>query len=226
MVKSFSVIPYTKEEAILFFKEADLSQFKSHVVPLFGPNGVGKSTLIKGIEDHSIYIDRDDRDLEIFSYQNSRDNFKSRKSRNFLEEYDPGFMNARFDAQRVSEGQSVIYSMLDLLDGFMKNGQLKRENNHDYLVLLDEIDSGISIDVIDFIMRKIKYIIRTRTDVQFIFSFNSPRVLKHFPQVLSMYDGKMIELHTEDDMLEVMNDHKKEFNKVRKKSNGRPKIYD
>lgn len=226
MVKSFSVIPYTKEEAILFFKEADLSQFKSHVVPLFGPNGVGKSTLIKGIEDHSIYIDRDDRNLEIFSYQNSRDNFKSRKSRNLFEEYDPRYMNARFDAQLVSEGQSVIYSMLDLLDGFMKNGQLKYENNHDYLVLLDEIDSGISIDVIDFIMRKIKYIIRTRTDVQFIFSFNSPRVLKHFPQVLSMYDGKMIELHTEDDMLKVMNDHKKAFNKVRKKSNGRPKIYD
>lgn len=226
MVKSFSVIPYTKEEAILFFKEADLFQFKSRVVPLFGPNGAGKSTLIKGIEDHSIYIDRDDRDLEIFSYQNSRDNFKSRKSRNFLEEYDPGFMNARFDAQRVSEGQSVIYSMLDLLDGFKKNGQLKYENNHDYLVLLDEIDSGISIDVIDFIMRKIKWIVQHRTDVQFIFSFNSPRVLKHFPQVLSMYDGKMIELHTEDDMLKVINDHKKEFNKVRKKSNGRPKIYD
>ena len=226
MVKSFSVIPYTKEEAILFFREADLSQFKSRVVPLFGPNGAGKSTLIKGIEDHSIHIDRDDRDLEIFSYQNSRDNFKSRKARNLFEEYDPRYMNARFDAQLVSEGQSVIYSMLDLLDGFMKNGQLKCENNHDYLVLLDEIDSGISIDVIDFIMRKIKYIIKTRTDVQFIFSFNSPRVLKHFPQVLSMYDGKMIELHTEDDMLKVMNDHKKEFNKVRKKSNGRPKIYD
>ena len=115
--------------------------------------------------------------------------------------------------------------MFDLLDALYPGKPLD-EKEKDTLVLLDEIDSGLSIDNIDITMRKIKYIVRKRDNVQFIFSFNSPRVLKHFPEVLSMYDGKKIELHTDEDMLAEIRKHKKEFDKARKYSNGRPKIYE
>ena len=224
MITSVAVKPNSFEEAVLFFQEADLTQFKNRVVPLFGPNGVGKSTLIKSLESKKLVVQWN-KPTMLFSYQNTRDNFKVREARTYSEAFDPYFINSKFDAKGISEGQSIMYSMFDLLDGFKKNGQLEPVEGKDYLILLDEIDSGMSIDNIDITMRKIKYLIRIRDDLQFIFSFNSPRVLKHFTHVLSMYDGTMIELHTEEDMLREINAHKKDFNKARKNSKGRPKIF-
>ena len=224
MIKSITIKDQSFLEDILFFKTADFSQFDNRVVPLFGPNGAGKSTLIQSIENRSLEIELT-RPTLIFSYQNGRDNFKIREPRTYAEAFDPAFVNARFDAKAISEGQSIMYSMFDLLYGFMKNGGLPPQEGKDIAVLLDEIDSGMSIDNIDITMRKLKYIVSHRPDVQFIMSFNSPRVVKHFPQVLSMYDGTMIELHNDDEMLAEINRHKKMFNKARKNSRGRPKIF-
>lgn len=224
MIKSIAVKPDSFEEVVLFFKTADLTPFKHRVIPLFGPNGVGKSTLIKAIETKNVDIEIDKPTL-FFSYQNGRDNFKVRQPRNYSESFDPYFFSAKFDARAISEGQSIIYSMFDLLDGLNPSGELAPKDGKDMLIVLDEIDSGMSIDNIDKTMRKIKWLVSKREDLQFILSFNSPRIVKHFPQVLSMYDGTMIELHNEDEILAEINRHKKEFDKVRKNSKGRPKIF-
>ena len=226
MIQSITVHPDTLLHSILFFETADFSQFDKHVIPLFGPNGVGKSTLIKGIETHrDLDIKLNGKPTGFYSYQNARDNFKVRQPRTYMESFDPVFLTSRLDAQSVSEGQSIIYSMFDLLDGLRKNGGLPPEEGKDMVILLDEIDSGMSIDNIDLTMKKIKTLVRVREDLQFIFSFNSPRIVKHFPFVLSMYDGKMLELHSDDDMLDEINAHKKSFDKARKTSKGRPKIF-
>lgn len=224
MITSFKVKPDSFEEAVLFFKEADLTQFQNHVIPLFGPNGVGKSTLIKALESKKVDV-KTDKPTLFFSYQNARDNFKVREARTYMESFDLAFLNSKFDAKAISEGQSIIYSMFDLLDGLKPTGELKPEEGKDMLIVLDEIDSGMSIDNIDITMKKIKWLVKHRSDLQFIMSFNSPRVVKHFPQVLSMYDGKMIELHTDEDMLEEIDANKNMFNKARKTSKGRPKIF-
>ena len=218
------VKPDTDIEDILFFKEADFTEFE-RVIPIFGPNGIGKSTLIRAIKDHVVDVKIGGaKQTAVYSYQNGTDNFKIRRARSYAENFDPVFMLSKLNAQSVSEGQSIIYSMFDLLDALYPGKPLD-EKEKDTLVLLDEIDSGLSIDNIDITMRKIKYIVRKRDNVQFIFSFNSPRVLKHFPEVLSMYDGKKIELHTDEDMLAEIRKHKKEFDKARKYSNGRPKVF-
>lgn len=222
MLLSMKVKPDTDIEDILFFKECDFTDFK-RVIPLFGPNGAGKSTLIQAIKNHTVDV-KVEGDTAIYSYQNSTDNFKIRKARTYAENFDPFFMTSKLDAQVISEGQSIIYSMFDLLDGLYPGKPLATEE-YDSIILLDEIDSGMSIDNIDIAMRKIKYIVRKRNNVQFIFSFNSPRVLKHFPKVLSMYDGNPIYLYSDEDMLAEIRKHKKLFDKARKYSNGRPKIY-
>lgn len=223
MLTSFSVKPKTRVENILLFNSADLSSFSTNVIPLFGPNGVGKSTLIKSMMDGQLELNTD-KPTQYFSYCNSTDNFKHREPRSINESFDPFLLNAKFDAQSLSEGQSIIYSMFDLLEGFYPQGELSPVHNYDYLILLDEIDSGLSIDNIDTTMRKIQYIMRTRNDVQIMFSFNSPRVLKWFPEVLSMYDGTKLTLHTDEDMIKEIRKHKKEFDKLRKNSKGRPKV--
>ena len=225
MITSINVNPDTFESKVFFFNHLDLTPFTERVVPLFGPNGVGKSTLISAIESQSVEVVKD-KPTHLYCYSNSRDNFKNRKPRSYMESFDPEYVSARFDAQRVSEGQSIIYSMFDLLDMLRNTKVFERIHGKDLLILLDEIDSGMSIDNIDITMRKIKNLVKMRSDLQVIFSFNSPRVLKHFSKVLSMYDGSVLEMHTDEDMLKEIKLHKKEFDKIRKTSKGRPKIYD
>lgn len=225
MIKSITVKPDTRTADILFFQHVDFQDRK--IIPLFGPNGVGKSTLIKELEKHrEILLTTDGIHTECFSYQNARDNYKDRQPRSYMEAFDPYLMSAKLAAQSISEGQSIIYSMFDLLDGLRPNGEIPQTKDCHKLILLDEIDSGMSIDNIDITMRKIRNLIRKRSDLQFIFSFNSPRILKHFPEVLSMYDGTFITLHSDEDMLAEINKHKKVFDKIRKNSKGRPKVYE
>ena len=223
MILNFSVKADTNEDKILLFKNGDFTQFENNVIPLFGPNGVGKSTLINGLINQSLEI-KSSKPGICYSYQNSKDNFKTRQARNLSEEYEPFFLVKKFNSQYISEGQSIMYSMFDLLDAFKKNGAFEYHEDKDSIILLDEIDSGMSIDNIDTTMRKIKYINKTRDDVQIIMSFNSPRVLKWFPEVFSMYDGSKLTLHTDEDMLKEIRKHKKEFDKLRKDSYGKPKI--
>lgn len=224
MITKIAVKPESATSEILFFKEADFSQFKSRVIPLFGPNGVGKSTLLESLVEGKLYANTD-KPTKFFAYMNSTDNFKHREAKTIHESFDPLFLAAKFNSQSLSEGQSIIYSMYDLLDCFKLNGEIEPEDDLDYVLLLDEIDSGMSIDNIDTTMRKIRYLLRIRSDLQFVMSFNSPRILKYFPHVLSMYDGTMIELHTDEDMVNEIRKHKKVFNKARKTSKGRPKVF-
>ena len=159
MILNFSVKDNTNEDKILLFKNGDFAQFENNVIPLFGPNGVGKSTLINGLINQTLNI-KSSKPGICYSYQNSKDNFKIRQARNLPESYDPFFLVMKFNSQYISEGQSIIYSMFDLLDAFKKNGEFKYHEDKDSIVLLDEIDSGMSIDNIDTTMRKIKYISR------------------------------------------------------------------
>lgn len=229
MIKKIKVQPDSRTSKILFFQEADLEQFSCprRVIPLFGPNGAGKSTLIKNLADKDEIKCEMDPGIKTkyYSYINSRDNFKTREPRSYEEAFDIMFMRRKWDAGTLSEGQSILYSVLDLLDG-LKNGDIPAEDGIDYTIILDEIDSGLSIDNIDMVMKKIRTLVNKRTDVQIIFSFNNPRVLKHFNHALSMYDGKQIQLENEEDMARVIREHKQSFDHVRKKSNGRPKVFE
>ena len=220
---------------ILFFEEVDLTQFENHAIPLFGPNGVGKSTLLEGIETRGRGLKYEgitvkctpDIKTMMYSYRNGADNLKSCEPRSYELSFNPVYMLRRMNVQNMSEGQSIIYSMYDLLDGLSssKNGIEIGDDEH-CVIALDEIDSGLSIDNIDKTMRRIKHILSKRPNVQFIFSFNSPRVLRWFPEVLSMYDGTKIKLHTEDDMMDQIHQHQKMFDRVRKDSRGRPKVFE
>lgn len=231
MLKEIQVIPETKLSKILFFDKVDVTQFTERVIPLFGPNGIGKSTFISVIETNGYCKKGFDKEKALkisvegqtkcFSYMNTRDNVKTGKD-SYIGNFNSSFQFVKsFNSKLMSEGQSIIYSAYDLLRGFDMDDI---EEGVDHVILMDEIDSGLSIDNIDMIMRKIKRVIKRRPDVQIIFSFNSPRVLKWFPNVLSMYDGTRITLHTEDDMMNVIREHKKSFDKARK-TKGLPKIF-
>lgn len=227
MIKQIKINPNTQTSDVLFFQEVDLTAFDNHVVPLFGPNGVGKSTFIQAIIDNGtkkrqhLTLSLSDKPTTFYAYRNSTDNFKIAQPQSYEMVFDPVFMKMQWDAKSISEGQSVIYSIMGLLDIALHRG----DDGNDLTIVLDEIDSGLSIDNIDVVMRKIKRIVK-RGDTQFIFSFNQPRVLKWFPHVLSMYDGTKLTLHTDDDMMQEIRKHKKSFDRIRKTSKGMPKVYE
>ena len=168
----------------------------------------------------------EDVPYRVLSYSNSDDNFRHRRERSINDAFNPALLSARFDANSVSEGQSIVYSVFDLIELLSTGKKGIRYDDGHLIVLIDEMDSGLSIDNIDMFMKKLKYYTDKRDDIQVIFSFNNPRILKFFPHVLSMYTGEVLELHSDEDMLAEFKKHEKAFNKARKLSNGRPKVYD
>lgn len=244
------------ESRKMFFKETSFETFPDkRIIPLFGPNGAGKTTFLSAVSatlsmnqslnrlvgtakddgEKDFYIrdigrsllkegcivETDSDAYKLLSYSNSDDNFRHRRERSMYDAFDPFLINARFDANSISEGQSIIYSVLGLFDAIKDY-----DGNDDLIVCVDELDSGLSIDNIDKMMRKIKNILKTKENIQIFLSFNNPRVLKAFPYVLSMYDGKMYEMHTDEDMLSEIKRNQKWFDKKRRKSDGSPKVYD
>ena len=173
-----------------------------------------------------VNIEQDEAPGAVYRYSNSSDNFRSRKPQDMEQYYSPNFFAARWDAVHVSEGQSIIYSAFGLLDGLIPGKDMLSDEDTFVVALFDEIDSGLSVDNIDIAMRKIKKALKMREKLQVFLSFNSPRVLKYFPYVISMYDGKAHEMHTDEDMLAEIKLNKKMFDKARKKSNGMPKVFE
>ena len=152
--------------------------------------------------------------MALYTYKNGDDNFGTRQAKTEQEAFDPFFIKGRWDARSLSEGQSIMYSAYDLFRGIANPEMLQCEGG-ECLILIDEFDSGLSIDNIDACMRQLKKALKTRNDIQVFFSFNNPRILKWFPHVFSMYDGNMLEMHSDEDMLNEIRKNAKMLEKAR-----------
>lgn len=129
-----------------------------------------------------------------------------------------------YDAESLSEGQSLMFSVMEFLDILLKEEEIHQPGEQN-IILLDEIDSGLSIDNIDSVCRKIKRIVKKWDNTQIFMSFNSPEVIKFFPYVLSMYDGKLHKIDSYEAMSEEIHKNKKILDKARKTSKGKYRIY-
>lgn len=186
---------------------------------------IAQQDMDKRIRRGGCELETDGKHSKFLHYANGRDNFRNREPRSYMESFDPWFLSARFDARSMSEGQSIVYSVYDLFDLMGTGKNAVYVDDGDLIILIDELDSGLSIDNLDMFMRKLRRVASRRKDVQVIFSYNNPRILKYFPDCLSLYDGRPVHLENADDMLTEIKAHEKEFNRARKKSNGRPRVY-
>ena len=184
----------------------------------------------RGIEhDSHVALDLDAVPTMYYRYRNGTDNFSVKEPRSYAESFDPVYITYKWNANSLSEGQSIVYSVKSLLEGMLrstKNRESFVTDDHHTILLLDEIDSGLSIDNLDAMLRIIKRVLKQGRNIQFIMSFNNPYVLTYFPDVISMYDGNVHRFSSTEDMLKDLFDHKKMLDKSRKKSNGEYRIFE
>ena len=262
MINKIIIKPNSLQSKILLFDEIDLLNLPDpRIVPLFGSNGIGKSTLLNAIYysliDKRRIKDRIIRENGFFCVGVDKNQLAgcypsevravlmpsgikliTTDKKNIIKKYMNSLNNIRsgtdsaIDSEQflngvdlLSEGQSILYSAQELLkdiDNLCKNPN--SNSSVDIIIILDEIDSGLSLDNIDFVMNKLVKLLSIRKDIQIFMSFNSPLILKYFPYVISMYDGNVLKLQNENDMLQVMKENKKMFDSVRNEEDGFPKL--
>ena len=256
MIHKITVIPDSHAAKVLFFKEINIDDLPDpRIVPLFGANGSGKTTILSELEDALYFYKYNEEDhpedsrlvealrgihspkkLQVdleydkcktvyFRYRNSTDNFGDKECKWF----DPVALNLKYDAKSLSEGQSIVFSAEALLKGMLKptkNRESFIEDDQHGIVLIDELDSGMSMDNIRDMMKIIQRVLKQKRNIQFFISFNNPYVLNFFPYVISMYDGKVHHITSMNEMLEELDKNRDMLRTARRKSNGDFKIYE
>ena len=105
---------------------------------LVGPNGAGKTTLIHQLSDHF----KKDPNVVVISHDNYHEGGSSHVSKLFWEHrFEEGA--AAFGA---SEGQKITLSFGDFASFIGSTIRSNRKKDCIFLILLDAIDSGLSID--------------------------------------------------------------------------------
>lgn len=212
MIKSITIKQKSElSDVLMFDKKIELKQ----VTLLFGGNGVGKSSLINGILKRKVSLELDDTKTMLYSYINSKQNFRNLEKNDNLsmkDFFEPKFFADKFDAQDLSEGQSIIYSLQDI---FKLCDQIK-DDEEDSLFLLDEIDSGLSIDNVEYLGKKIKKICKENPKFQFIIAFNSYEFCRLFKEVFNMYTGEWIKIKDYDEYRNILKLYRKALLKKRK----------
>lgn len=216
MLNYIEVKPKTELSKILFAKKYDLSQ---KVNLLFGSNGVGKTTLIEAIlgnkHKNEYAYDKNDKPTLMFSYSNSTQNKRHMTNNPYLKYQDyfnPDLINQMFTAKELSEGQSIIYTIQE----FLYLAKTENDTNKDYLFLIDELDSGLSIDNIIWVCDKINKIIKDRENIQFIIAFNNYEFCNQFKTVTNMYTGKLEVIDSYDEYKNKLISNREKLLKKRK----------
>lgn len=240
MITSIEVIKNENslEKELLLAKKFDLTLMpRLNFIPIIGSNGCGKSTLLrclsnhgKGVYGHQALDILITRPTDVYRYLNSKDNFKIKAPLDKIRGFDVVELADRYYSSRLSEGMGMVHSYMPLLDG-LHNDAIPKNDDRDILIILDEFDSGLSLDNIDIVMNKIIDISIKRQDIQFIFSFNNPFILHYLSycdnMLLSMYDGKPVHIVTDSGLLRFYRrkDNTRKFNKRRFDEDGEYIIY-
>lgn len=191
----------------LHFKELEV---KSRLNVLVGGNGVGKTTFLKGLKEGKFKVECS-KDIEYISYTDSVDNYVNRHGevRNLDE------CVSIMEANSMSEGQGILYSLLSFLQYIEERLEILGDSKS-IVVLLDEVDSGLSVDAINVLLHEVIRLLSRYEGVQFFISSNNYHFTYVINEVVNMYSGEYITINNYDEYFKIMVQGMQE---VAKKSN-------
>ena len=180
----------------LHFKELEINQRLNILV---GGNGVGKTTLLNGIHENCYKMDTN-KSIEIIKYSNSRDNIRVKTGLNMTTPQ----LVACANAKSMSEGQSIMYSIVSFF-AKLKEEALELDNkNKSLVVVLDEVDSGLSVDAINVVMHFICDMLKNYKNTQFFVSSNNYHFTYIQKDVINMYTGRYKKINSYEEYFELM----------------------
>lgn len=199
MIESIKVSGDNYTRAVLMFRDCKVNP---RMNLLFGGNGAGKTTFIKYITkcvnskvlSKNLHLLNGYDTFTLYSFSNSENNYNNvGHSRRFGFDIDPGMALKKYAVSSLSEGQGIIYSLEDFLY-FLENN-LPYKKNASNVITIDEMDSGLSVDNIEYVMKRLNKLIETRDDIQMFISFNNYATCEfNKDDIISMYTGKSIKI--------------------------------
>lgn len=160
------------------------------ITVLVGCNGIGKTTLL-----HQIKENLKDNDIPVCSYNFFEDDEKKMRQKYLAN----GKMRELANFVTSSEGERITYIACDL---FYKIGRMINENpnSKEYWVLVDAIDSGLSIDGIIEVKESIGTVLEENKDkdVYFLISTNSYELARK-EKCLMVENGKYTRFFSYED---------------------------
>ncbi len=198
MITKINTIKGSFEDDILLFKEVTPKKLNI----LFGGNGVGKTTFLNGIVNSTLKIESSDK-YDVLSFVNSQNNFKHNNPHPFDNEFNNKLIQ-KVESGTMSEGQSIIFSVIDF---FKKVKEKSSSTKNTIVVILDEVDSGLSAENINMILHFIAEITNEYNNVQFFISSNAYHFVYVFKTVLSMYNGKFITINSYEKFYQILTEN-------------------
>lgn len=205
MIKKIKPKKDSFEEKILLFKETEELQ---RLVVLFGGNGVGKTTFLKGIKKGSLEMEKS-KPIKVRMYTNSQNNVaKATPQISNLEILEQVMLG-----KEMSEGQSIIYSFL----GFMESVKKDCTDNpaKTVVMIIDEIDSGLSVENINMVCHLLNEALEEYENLQIFLSSNNYHFVYVYKNVLNMYTGKWTEFNTYDTYYQTLSNEMIKLGKKR-----------
>lgn len=193
------MLNYTKNNLL---KEVGASLDK-RVEEFIAPRSSPRSYVMN--TEMGIKVDSDKKHV-ICSYYNSKDNDRQNNpnpmgdSSNYATK-----LARRLHASGISEEQGIIYSISQWVSNFTDN----YSEDIEYIVLLDEIDSGLSCDHVNVVLHLLNDNIFNRPNVQAFISSNMYHWAYTAKTVFSMYTGEFLEIPSYDGYFKIQQSNQK-----------------
>lgn len=199
MSRSFKIIPRYYDDERKLYKHSTI-EFNPGITVLVGCNGSGKTTLLRQIERQL-----DDKDIPYVFYDNLRDG-NNHSMQRALDSGNIGFLATMACS---SEGERITVNLGNVARqiGYM----VQHQKGDEYWVLLDAIDSGLSVDQVIEVKKYLFHFILEREKTKNIYivcSANEYEMCDGEP-CFNIVDCKYVVINSYED-------YKKEVMKTRK----------
>lgn len=185
-------------------------EFPDGIIILIGRNGVGKTTLLRKVEEYC-----KEKDIPVFSYDNYKEGSTSAMDKYLHKDMLGALASVAFH----SEGEQLFFNFGEAIQEI---GQFIRKNKEkeEKYILLDALDSGLDIDGIDQVLQILNIIAKENKGTKILVTANNYAIIDK-QLCLDVRKGIRIKFEDFDSYaLYIRNQYKEDRAKAKKRGKG------